>query len=148
MQVRDVMSQDVACCTRDTSLSDVARMMKDRNCGEIPVIESNSSKQLVGVITDRDIVCRTLADGRDPMQMAAGDCMSQPVVTVTPEASLEECMQKMQRHQIRRLPVADRGGQCCGMVAQADLARHAPSHQAGEVVKQVSQPREMVGAGR
>ncbi len=148
MQVRDVMSKDVAFCTKDTGLSDVARMMRDRNCGEIPVAESNANRRLVGVVTDRDIVCRTLADGKDPTEMAAGDCMSQPVVTVAPEASLEECMQKMQQHQIRRLPVVDKVGQCCGMVAQADLARHAPSHQAGEVVKQVSQPRAKAGAGR
>jgi CBS domain-containing protein len=142
------MSRDVACCTKDTSLMDVARLMRENDCGEIPVMESDASRRLVGVITDRDIVVRTLANGKDPFQMAAGDCMSQPVVTVPADASLEECMRRMRQHQVRRLPVVDRMGQCCGIVAQADLARQAPVHQAGQVVKQVSQPAAMAGASR
>ena len=73
MRVRDLMSKVVACCTKDTSLTDVARMMKDCNCGEIPVAESTNSKRLVGVITDRDIVCRTLADDRPMADAAAAD---------------------------------------------------------------------------
>jgi CBS domain-containing protein len=141
------MSQDVVCCTRDTSLTDVARMMKDYNCGEIPVAESNTSKRLVGVITDRDIVCRTLANGLDPMEMGAGDCMSQPVVSVGPDASLEECSQLMQKHQIRRIPVVDKNGQCIGIVAQADLARQASTEHAGQFVKTLSQPRETTATG-
>jgi CBS domain-containing protein len=148
MQVQDIMSKDVMCCTRDTSLTDVARMMKDCNCGEIPVAESTSSKRLVGVITDRDIVCRTLAVGKDPMEMAAGDCMSQPVVSVSPDASLEECSQKMQQHQIRRIPVVDNSGQCVGIVAQADLARQASTQHAGQFVKTLSQPKETGAAGK
>jgi len=142
------MSRDVACCTKDTSLADVARLMRQCDCGEIPVCESESSKKLVGVLTDRDIVLRTLADGEDPFQMAAGDIMSEPVVTVSPDASVEEAAQKMQQHQIRRLPVADANGMCVGMVAQADLARSASEQQAGQVVKQVSQPREMAGSAQ
>jgi len=148
MQVRDIMSRDVACCTKDTSLTDVARMMQQCDCGEIPVCESNTSKKLVGVLTDRDIVLRTLADGKDPFQMAAGDIMSAPVVTVSPDASAEEAARMMQQHQIRRVPVADQSGMCVGMVAQADLARSTSTEQAGQVVKQVSQPREMAGAAR
>jgi len=142
------MSQDVACCTKDTSLTDVARMMKDCNCGEIPVAESNNSKRLVGVITDRDIVVRTLANGLDPMEMAAGDCMSQPVVSIGPDASLEECSQKMQQHQIRRIPVVDPNGTCVGIVAQADLARQASAQHAGQFVKTLSQPRETTVGSR
>jgi len=147
MRVREIMSQDVACCTRDTSLTDVGRMMKDCNCGEIPVAESNNSKRLVGVITDRDIVCRTLANGLDPMELAAGDCMSQPVVSIGPDALLEECSQLMQKHQIRRVPVVDKNGECIGIVAQADLARQASTEHVGQFVKTLSQPRETAATG-
>ncbi len=140
MQVKDIMSKDVACCTPDTGLTDVARMMVAHNCGAIPVVESKESRKPVGVITDRDIVCRTLADGKDPFQMAAGDCMSAPVLTVTPETSVEDCAQVMREHQVRRVAVVDDAGRCCGMVAQADLATQAPEQQAGRVVKDVSQP--------
>ena len=146
MQVRDVMSRDVACCTKDTSLTDVARMMQDCNCGLIPVIQNDSSKKAIGVLTDRDIVLRTLADGKDPFQMAAGDIMTQPVITVNADASMEECAHKMQQYRIRRLVVMDRNGQCCGMIAQADLARNTSPQQTGQVVKQVSQPTEMASA--
>jgi CBS domain-containing protein len=138
MQVKDIMTPAPNCCTRDTSLTDVARLMATQDCGAIPVVEGGG--KLVGIITDRDIVCRTLADGKDPFQMAAGDCMSMTVATVTPESSVEECARLMQQHQIRRVPVVDRNGRCCGMVAQADLARKAPERQTAQTVRQVSQP--------
>src|SRR5689334_4887730 len=107
MQVKDVMSKGLAFCTKDTSLTDVARMMVDNDCGAIPVVESNQSRKPVGMITDRDIVCRTLADGKDPFEMAAGDCMTAEVFTVSPDANLEECAQVMKGHQVRRVLVVD-----------------------------------------
>jgi CBS domain-containing protein len=140
MEVKDIMTPNPVCCTPDTRLEDVAQMMVRHDCGEIPVVENEESMRLVGVVTDRDIVCRSLAQGKDPMGMSAKECMSSPCVTVTPETSLEECCKIMEEHQIRRVPVADRGGQCCGMVSQADIARHAPTQQTAEVVKEVSQP--------
>jgi CBS domain-containing protein len=143
MQVQDIMTQNPACCTKDTSLTDVARMMVDNDCGAIPVVESNNSPRLVGVITDRDIVCRTLADGKDPFQMAAGDCMSEPVETVRADADVGECARLMKEHQIRRVFVTD-GGRCAGVVAQADLAKEASPHETAGVVKEVSEP---AGAG-
>jgi len=144
MQVKDIMTQNPTCCTKDTSLTDVARMMVDCDCGAIPVAESNNNPRLVGVITDRDIVCRTLADGKDPFQMAAGDCMSQPVEAVRADADIAECMRLMKEHQIRRVFVTDGSGRCVGVVAQADLAQEAPPHETAGVVKQVSEP---AGAG-
>jgi CBS domain-containing protein len=138
MQVRDVMTPEPACCTKDTSLTDVARMMVDNDCGAIPVVESNQNKRPVGIVTDRDIVCRTLADGKDPFQMAAGDCMSTPPVTVTPDTSVEECEEIMKQHQLRRILVQDDNGCCCGILAQADLAVHCPERDTGDVVREVS----------
>lgn len=140
MNARDVMSKDPACCTEDTSLQMVAQMMVDHDCGEIPVVENEDNLKLIGVITDRDIVCRAVAKARNPLEMNAGAVMSHDIVSVNPESSIEECIHLMQQHQIRRLPVVDKNGSCIGMVAQADLARRDESH-AKEVVKEVSKSR-------
>jgi CBS domain-containing protein len=115
-------------------------MMIDNDCGEIPVIDNNSSRVPVGVVTDRDIVCRTVANGLNPVELTAVDCMSKPCVTVTPDMSLEECCRIMEEKQIRRVPVVDASGSCSGIVALADIALHTKQSVAGEVVKEVSVP--------
>jgi CBS domain-containing protein len=143
MQVRDIMTENPACCTPDTSLKQVALMMVEHDCGEIPVVGSGDRRTLVGVITDRDICCRAVAEGRDPATTAAGECMSSPVVTVTPETDVADCCQTMEANMIRRIPVVDaRSGFCCGIVSQADIAERASQKQAGEVVVEVSRPTD------
>jgi len=146
MVVKEVMTANPACCTRDTALREVARMMVENDCGEIPVVENKESNIPVGVVTDRDIVCRTVAKGINPLETTADDCMSQPVVTVTPDMSVEECGAMMQEKSIRRVLVVDTRGSCCGIVALADLALHGKKKVAGEVVKEVSQPRAAAAA--
>jgi CBS domain-containing protein len=149
MQVRDIMTANVTCCTPDTGLQDVAHLMVDCHCGCIPVCQSDGSKEPVGMITDRDIVCRAVAEGKNPLDLTAQDCMTTPVVTISPDASIEECCQLMEENLVRRLIVIDEEGICCGVVAQADLALHLPQDQTAEVVKEVSQPTEsasLVGA--
>ena len=145
MRVRDIMSTNVACCSPETSLPEVARMMVDNDCGEIPVV--NASRAPIGVITDRDITCRAVAEGKNPLSMEAGDCMTSPCVTVMPDATLEECIRKLEDNQIRRVPVVDETGSCCGMVSQADIALHASKGDTAEVVKKVSEPSRPRGAG-
>ncbi|HMJ24384.1 MAG TPA: CBS domain-containing protein [Pyrinomonadaceae bacterium] len=140
MQVREVMTPDPACCTADTPLPTVARMMIESDCGEIPVVDNKSSKVPVGVVTDRDIVCRTIANGLNPLELTAADCMTKPVVTVTPDMSLEECTQIMEEKRIRRIPVVDERGSCCGIVALADIALQTGKRVAGEIIKEVSEP--------
>lgn len=114
-------------------------MMVDHDCGEIPVVESKDDPKPVGVITDRDITCRTVAEGKNPLELTAGDCMSEPCVTVSQDASVEDCCKAMEDNQIRRLPVVDESGRCCGMVAQADIATSADSSDLAKVVKEVSE---------
>jgi CBS domain-containing protein len=138
MQVRELMTPDPVCCAPSTRLTEVARMMRDQDCGEIPVVDDRG--QLVGVLTDRDITCRIVAVGRNPAEVTAAECMSTPVITVHADADLEECLRTMEQHQIRRVPVLDGGGACCGMVAQADIARTASPMKTAEVVREVSQP--------
>lgn len=136
--VSEVMSNDPACCLPETKLQDVAKMMVDHDCGEIPIVDR--SNKPIGVITDRDIVCRTVAAGKNPLDHTAKDCMSGDVVTVTPETSLEECCSLMEEHQIRRVPVVDKNGACCGMVSQADVALKGSQFDAAELVQDVSRP--------
>ena len=140
MQVKDVMTPDPACCTADTSLQEVAKLMVDHDCGEIPVVKSKGTKQPIGVITDRDIVVRSLAKGKNPLDLTAADCLSKPCVTVTPDMSIEECGNILETNKIRRVPVVDKSGDICGIIAVADIALRAGGNVTTEVVKEVSEP--------
>jgi CBS domain-containing protein len=133
---RDVMTPDPACCSPHTTLDQVAKMMVQNDCGEIPVVDA--SDQPIGVVTDRDIVCRIVAQGKNPIGYTAETCMSQPVVTVPEDASLDEVVSTMEKHQIRRVPVVDERGCCAGIIAQADVAWTGPEHEVAELVREVS----------
>src|SRR6267142_1259810 len=139
MQVKEIMTADPACCISETALQEVAQMMIDHDCGEIPVVENKKTKLPTGVITDRDIVCRSVARGLNPLDLTAADCMSKPCVAVTPDMSVEECSRILEENKIRRVPVVDADGSCCGIVAVADIALHAKRSEAAEVVKEVSE---------
>jgi uncharacterized protein YegP (UPF0339 family)/CBS domain-containing protein len=124
MKVREVMSENPACCTPDASLQEVARMMIENDCGCIPVVDNQSNKKPVGTITDRDITIRTVAAGQNPVTMKASDIMSIDIATIKPDSSLEECFDAMEARDIRRILVVDEKGSCCGIVAQADVAQY------------------------
>jgi CBS domain-containing protein len=146
MKVKDVMTADPACCISETALQEVAQMMIDHDCGEIPVVENRETKLPIGVITDRDIVCRTVARGLNPLDLTVAECMSTPCVTVTPEMSIAECSRILEDNKIRRVPVVDAAGCCCGIVALADIALHAQKGVTAEVVKEVSEPTAAASA--
>ena len=139
MQVKEIMTADPACCTSENGLQEVAQMMVDNDCGEIPGVENREKNLPIGVITDRDIVCRTVARGLNPLDLTVADCMSKPCVTVTPDMSVQECSRILEENKIRRVPVVDADGSCCGIVALADIALHASSSVAADVVKEVSE---------
>ena len=146
MKVKEVMIADPACCISESALQEVAQMMVDHDCGEIPVVDNKESKHPLGVITDRDIVCRTVARGINPLDLTVADCMSTPCVTVTPDMSVEECTHVMEENKIRRVPVIDADGCCCGIVSLADIALQAKKNVAAEVVKEVSEPTAAASA--
>ena len=141
MNAKDLMTPDPACCTRDTPVQEVARMMADNDCGEIPVVERKDSKKVVGVVTDRDIVVRAVAEGKNPGTLNVDAVMSSPAVTVQERAGSDEVTETMESHQIRRVPVVDQNGELRGIIAQADVARHLSKGEAGELVRDVSEPR-------
>jgi len=133
---QDVMTANPACCSPETSLDQVARLMVQHDCGEIPVIDT--AEHVVGVVTDRDIVCRVVAEGKNPTGYAAESCMTDPVVTVPWNAPLREVLTAMEKHQVRRVPVVDATERCVGMISQADLAWVGREQEVAELVREVS----------
>lgn len=138
MNVSEIMTKNPACCTPDASLEDVAALMVSNDCGCIPVVSDNEDRMPVGVITDRDIVTRAVARGKNPLGLTAADVMTESVVTVTPDTSIEDCCNLMEDEQIRRVTVVDEKGACCGIVAQADIANNTDIRKTAEVVQEVS----------
>ncbi|MDQ3131331.1 MAG: CBS domain-containing protein [Acidobacteriota bacterium] len=138
MQVKEIMTKNPACATAETNLQEIARMMVDNDCGCIPIVDGEDTKRPTGMLTDRDITVRTVAEGKNPLDLTAGDVMTEDVVTVTPEMSVEECSNLMEQKQIRRVAVVDKNGACVGMVAQADIATKGSEQQAADIVQEVS----------
>ncbi len=133
---RDVMTPDPACCSVNMTLDEVAKMMVQNDCGEIPVVDA--ADHVVGVVTDRDIVCRVVAEGKNPMAYTVDTCMTQPVVSVRTDAAIDDVVSTMEDYQIRRVPVVDERGCCAGIIAQADLATNGEKEIVAELVREVS----------
>lgn len=139
MKVKDIMTRTPAVCTPETPLPDVARTMVGRDCGAVPIVHAGGTS-LAGIITDRDIVVRAIAEGKNALTQTAAACMTSPAITIREDAGLDECTALMESRKIRRVPVVDASGALVGIVAQADIARHASSQDAGEMVRDVSAP--------
>ena len=136
MQVRDVMTTNLVTATPETTLEEIAAMMKIGDTGVIPVAEEG---ELIGLITDRDIVIRCVAEGRDPAEVSAEDIVSEDVEVVDPDTAVEEALEIMGRRQIRRLPVVDLG-ELVGMISIGDIAvKQGDEKETGETLKDVSQ---------
>ncbi|MEX2112937.1 MAG: CBS domain-containing protein [Pirellulales bacterium] len=142
MQVREIMSDDLKCCTPELNLKQAAEMMIACDCGAVPVVDRDDHRRPLGMLTDRDIVCRAVAMGKSPLDTKVGQCMTSRVTTVPIDATVEECCRLMERAQIRRVLVEDERGLLCGIISQADIARRLPEELAGEVVHMISEPSE------
>ena len=134
--VKDAMTSALATATPSQSLTEAARMMKQEDVGSVPVVDG---PRLVGVLTDRDIVVRAVAEGRDPQTMQVGEIASPDLVTVRPDDDLDDALRLMAQHQVRRLPVVE-DGHLVGVLAQADVAHEAKEKQVGHVVEEISRP--------
>ncbi|OZB90761.1 CBS domain-containing protein [Paenibacillus sp. XY044] len=134
--VRDVMTKDVKVCAPHDSVTAAAQIMRDVNCGSIPVCEG---KKVVGMITDRDIVINCVAAGKDPSGVHCHDCMTSNVISCSPDTDAHECAQMMADHQIRRIPVVE-NGEMVGICAIGDLATmNIHVNEAGEALSQISE---------
>jgi CBS domain-containing protein len=133
---RDVMTSDPVCCSPTTTLDQVAKLMAQNDCGEIPVL--NEAGRVVGVVTDRDIICRVVADGVSPRDFNAAYCMSEPVFTVGVDTPIDDVVSLMEDHQVRRLPVVDDDNCCTGIISQADIVSMGQPRMTAELLSQIS----------
>jgi CBS domain-containing protein len=134
--IRDVMSTSPCAIDADKPVAYAAKMMKEEDVGLAPIVEGD---RLVGTLTDRDIVVRVVAEGKDPQTVTAREVASTDLVTIDPQQDLDEALQLMASKQVRRLPVVEEG-RLVGVLAQADVAREAKEKQTGQLVEDISQP--------
>src|SRR5437870_1284640 len=133
--VQEVMTSNPCSIDSDKSVAYAAKMLRDEDVGLAPIVEGD---RLVGTVTDRDIAIRVVAEGRDPESTSVQDIASTDLVTVDPEQDLDEALRLMAKNQVRRLAVVEEDGRLVGVVAQADVARHASDEKTGEVVEEIS----------
>ena len=138
--VREFMTTDAQCIKEHQSLADAARMMLDLDCGSLPICGDDG--KLKGMITDRDIVLRCVAAGRDPREMLARDLATGSPHWVDADANVDAAIEIMERHQIRRLPVIA-GHKMVGIISQGDIARNYSEERVGELVEQISERHHM-----
>jgi CBS domain-containing protein len=133
-QVRNVMTQNPTSCDPAATPVEAAKVMASEDVGSVPVVKGG---RLVGIVTDRDLVVRVLAEGRDPNSTTVGEIASGDLETVSPDDDLDMALRKMASSKVRRLPVVE-GDQLVGIVAQADVARQGDDSETGQVVEQIS----------
>ena len=132
---RDIMTAGAECANVTDTLVDAARKMRDLDVGALPICGTDD--RLAGMLTDRDIVVRCIADGGDPSSVRVGDLADGKPVTIGADDSIEEALATMSKHGVRRLPVID-GHDLVGMVSQADIARNLPGDKIGDLVEAIS----------
>ena len=135
MNVKEIMTKNPTTCLPTTKLIEVAKLMVDHSCGEIPVVKSKDDPELVGVITDRDICCRAIAAGKNPASATASEVMSSPVFSITADQDLAKSCKTFSDKEVRRLPVVDKKNHVIGILSLADLAERAPEQFAREVLR-------------
>lgn len=134
MKVRELMTTEPITVEPKATLGEVATLMKQQDCGSIPIVEG---RRLVGIVTDRDIVVRGVAAGKDPKTQHVSEVMSADPVTVGPDDDVTDAEKKMADRQIRRLPVVE-GGKLVGIIVTAQIARAGNERKVGETLKEIS----------
>jgi CBS domain-containing protein len=136
--VRNAMTENPRSIDASASVVEAARLMREEHIGSLPITDD---EKLVGMITDRDITTTVVAEAADPKKTSVGDVSSRDLISVGPDADLDEALQLMARHQVRRLPVAE-SQKLVGIVAQADVALNANQEKTGELVEAISEPSQ------
>jgi CBS domain-containing protein len=133
--VKDAMTSNPCTIDSDKTVDYAAKMLKDENVGLAPIVEG---QRLVGTLTDRDIVVRVVAEGRDPKAVRVSEVASTNLITIDPQQDLDEALRLMASHQVRRLPVVEEDGRVVGVLAQADVAHEANEKKVGAMVEEIS----------
>jgi CBS domain-containing protein len=136
----DVMTKNPVCAQPDDTVASVAKLMKERDIGPVPIVEDKISKKLLGIVTDRDLAIKVVAEGRDPKTTTVKEVMTKDVVTCHENDEIESTLEAMSKHQLRRILVVDADNMLVGIIAQADIAtRMNEPEKTGEVVKEISE---------
>jgi CBS domain-containing protein len=136
----DVMTKDVVTGTPQTTIVEAARLMKTEDIGPLLIVDNEQSRTLVGIITDRDIVVKVIADGQDPNTTPVGEAMSKKLVTCRADDDVDVAMKAMAQFQLRRVPVVEENMMLVGIISQADVATRANEpEKTAEVVKEISE---------
>jgi CBS domain-containing protein len=133
--IRDAMTSNPRGVETSTPVVEAARLMKSEDVGSLPILEG---ERLVGMVTDRDIVLRVVAEGKDMQSSTVGEIASRDLVTVDPQQDLDEALRLMAQHQVRRLPVVEEDGRLVGILAQADVATSGHDAKTGQLVEEIS----------
>lgn len=143
MRVQDIMTRDPSCVTADATVREAAQIMRRENIGLVPVVQGDSDRKLIGVVTDRDIAIRCIADGRDGTCRVRDVMSADTLSTCQPDEDVNRVMEAMGREQVRRIPIVDERGSLLGIVSQADLARKAKDeHRVEDTVERISRPSD------
>jgi CBS domain-containing protein len=139
MKCREVMTDDPVCCLPNDLVSQVARVMRREHIGPVPVVSDKRSGEIIGIVTDRDLAIKVVAESRDPNRTMVSDVMTQTIVVCREDDDLSSAIAAMEEYQIRRVPVIDRGGRLVGIISQADVATrfHVPLKTV-EMVEEIS----------
>ncbi len=137
MKIQEIMTRDARCVSPAASILEVARMMRELDVGAVPICDGD---RLAGMLTDRDIIVRVIAEGVDPMQKTAREIMSPGIIYAFDDQDVDEAAQIMEEHQVRRLPVLNRSKRLVGIVSLGDLAMEAGPGLSGEALREVSKP--------
>src|SRR6185503_5622669 len=136
----EVMTKNAVCCLPNDSVAKAAELMKSENIGSIPVIENEQTQKLVGIVTDRDLALKIVSEGRDATSTLVDVVMTRKVVTCLAGDDLQEALDAMAEHQLRRIPVVDNDHRIVGIIAQADVAKRVDQpEKTAEMVKEISQ---------
>ena len=137
---KDVMTRNPVSARPEDTVASVARLMKENDIGPVPIVESQKSKRLVGIVTDRDLALKVVAEGRDPETTPVKQVMTTSVITCRGDDDIETALDAMSTQQLRRIPVVDDGNMLLGIIAQADIAtRMNEPEKTAEVVKDISE---------
>ena len=140
MKSRDIMTEEVVCCTPKDTVYEAAQLMKTEDIGPVLVVDNQKSRTLVGIVTDRDLVLKGIAEGLDPQTTQVGDVMSKKLVTCYADDDVAVAMKAMAQYQLRRIPVVEENMRLVGIISQADIAtRVNVPEETAEVVKEISQ---------
>jgi CBS domain-containing protein len=135
----EVMTKNPVCCLPDDMVMKAAELMKSQNIGSIPVIENEQTEKLVGIVTDRDLALKIIAEGRDAKSTKVESVMTRKVVTCRADDDLQKALDAMAEHQLRRIPIVDNDNKVVGIIAQADVATRADQpEKTAEMVKEIS----------